>query len=476
MRAHYREGLREVKRLPGASKEVIRERTPPSLQVGAKRRNRKHVIIVGGGFAGMCAAYELNHLGYRVTVVEAREWIGGRVHSVGDFIADKNVEGGAELIGSNHYAWDAYSKKFGLKFLNVSDEGDGPAILGGKRLNAREQKKLAKDFHEATKVMAHLAETVDENEPWNNPQFRCYDRISLKDWVESQKFTPLAKLGLIEQMQADNGVIASKQSLLGNLLMVKGGGGMHFWTETEVFRCKGGNQQLAMKFEERLPKGCVIKGIRATHIHTGRRARVKLSDGRTLRGDDVVLAVPPSVWKRIKFKPLRPKALRIQMGHNIKFLMSFHDEFWNRAKISADYSSDGPIDMTWQGTEGQRGPGRAMVVFSGADNADIIRSWGPVRRCQKVVSKLGKVYKTLDKNLIGSRFFDWPSEPWTRASYAFPACGEINRVGKLLKEGIGSLHFAGEHTCYAFIGYMEGALQSGIQTAKKLARRDGVLP
>jgi monoamine oxidase len=249
---------------------------------------------------------------------------------------------------------------------------------------------------------------------------------------------------------------------------------MHFWTETEVYRCKGGNQQLAKQFETALPEGCVKKGVRVTHIHTGRRVIVKLSNGRTVKGDDVILAVPPSVWKRITFAPRLPRALKIQMGHNVKFLMSFHDEFWKREGVSADYSSDGPIDMTWQATEGQKGPGRAMVAFSGAHNADVIRGWTPERRCEDVVTKLGQVYKTLDKNLIDSRFFNWPSDPWTRASYAFPACGEITRAGKILKEGVGRLHFAGEHTCYAFIGYMEGALQSGIQAARKIARRDGL--
>jgi monoamine oxidase len=38
----------------------------------------------------------------------------------------------------------------------------------------------------------------------------------------------------------------------------------------------------------------------------------------------------------------------------------------------------------------------------------------------------------------------------------------------------GRLHLAGEHTCYKFVGYMEGALDSGIRIAKRLAARDGV--
>ena len=46
-------------------------------------------------------------------------------------------------------------------------------------------------------------------------------------------------------MAADNGVRTAWQSLLGNLAMIKGHGLEKFWTETEVFRCRGGNQQLA---------------------------------------------------------------------------------------------------------------------------------------------------------------------------------------------------------------------------------------
>jgi monoamine oxidase len=34
------------------------------------------------------------------------------------------------------------------------------------------------------------------------------------------------------------------------------------------------------------------------------------------------------------------------------------------------------------------------------------------------------------------------------------------------------LHFAGEHACYKFVGYMEGALNSGVAVAKRIAARD----
>ena len=49
-------------------------------------------------------------------------------------------------------------------------------------------------------------------------------------------------------MMSDNGMVTHWQSYLGNLAMVKGGGLEKYWTESEVYRCQGGNQQLARKF------------------------------------------------------------------------------------------------------------------------------------------------------------------------------------------------------------------------------------
>jgi monoamine oxidase len=48
-------------------------------------------------------------------------------------------------------------------------------------------------------------------------------------------------------------------------------------------------------------------------------------------------------------------------------------------------------------------------------------------------------------------------------------------MGPTLYNGIGRLHFAGEYTSYAFMGYMEGALNSGVRVAKRIAVRDGVV-
>ena len=87
---------------------------------------RGRVIVVGAGFSGLAAAYELVSAGIDVQVVEARNRVGGRVLSFRDFVPGKVVEGGAELIGSNHVLWQAYAKRFGLTMNPMGEEPRWP--------------------------------------------------------------------------------------------------------------------------------------------------------------------------------------------------------------------------------------------------------------------------------------------------------------------------------------------------------------
>jgi monoamine oxidase len=70
---------------------------------------------------------------------------------------------------------------------------------------------------------------------------------------------------------------------------------------------------------------------------------------------------------------------------------------------------------------------------------------------------------------------DWPSDPWVKASYSFPGPGQVVAQGPTFRQGIGRLQFAGEYCSYAFMGYMEGALNSGAAAARRIATRDGVV-
>jgi monoamine oxidase len=65
----------------------------------------------------------------------------------------------------------------------------------------------------------------------------------------------------------------------------------------------------------------------------------------------------------------------------------------------------------------------------------------------------------------------WPNEPWTQAGYCFPAPGQVTTVARKLYEGIGRLHFAGEHTSMSFAGYMNGGLESGRRVARQILEK-----
>ncbi|MBK9204921.1 MAG: FAD-dependent oxidoreductase [Candidatus Obscuribacter sp.] len=89
--------------------------------------------------------------------------------------------------------------------------------------------------------------------------------------------------------------------------------------------------------------------------------------------------------------------------------------------------------------------------------------------------EIEKVFPKYSANFVKAKFIDWPSDPWAQAGYSSPAPGQIMTLGPILYNGLGRLQFAGEHTSFAFGGYMEGALNSGAAIAKRIAKKDGVV-
>ena len=433
----------------------------------------KSVVVIGAGFAGLAAAYELHSVGYEVMVVEGRRRLGGRVKTLRDFIEGRVIEAGAELIGSNHHAWLSYKHRFHLHFTNVLEPRNAPVILGGWRLSSAEAAVLSLELSKATAKLDAVARKINADKPWQSPGARALDQVSLKDILEKMPVSGLCKLALEEQLVADNGVPAERQSYLGVLAMVKGGGCKSYWEDTEIYRCKEGNQQLAEEFVKNLPKGTVRLKKRVQEIRlTKQRVEVTLADGEVIKADDAILAIPPSVWSKVRIKPRLPGEYQGQFGRHVKFLMNIPKDSW--LPLSPFLTSDGPVDITWQGTDEQPGPRASFVSFSGSKHAEICRTWR--NRERQYLAQLEPIYPRIHRGVDNSKFIDWPANKWTRGSYSFPAPGEVMHTGPLLRKGfMGRLHFAGEHTCYAFVGYMEGALQSGLRVAEQLARRDKII-
>lgn len=437
------------------------------------------VVVIGAGFSGLAAAFELTQAGYDVTVVEARNRVGGRVISFKDMVVGKTVEGGGELIGTNHPRWIRYADRFKLPLIEATEEdAEAPVVIGGKRLTSDESDKLWEEMEAAFALIdADASMVANPSEPWRTPNAEALDRRSFGAWIDGLSVSPLCKVGLHTLMTADNGMTASWQSYLGDLAMIKGGGGgKQYWLESETHRCGGGNQLLAERLRDAIGVAKVIlrTPVRTVNV-TDRNARVTLADGKTLEADHVVLTAPPTTWNRMTFEPALPASLVPQMATNVKMLLAVKSRFWRAAELGPEMLSDGAVSMTWDGTDGQtRGADALMVAFSGGNAADTCREWAPAARNENYLANLSRVYRGIRPSFVKARFMDWPADPWAKASYSFPAPGQVTAQGPTLRGGLGRLHFAGEYTSYAFMGYMEGALESGESVARRIAVRDGV--
>jgi monoamine oxidase len=442
--------------------------------------NAKRVIVVGAGFAGLACAYELHTAGYKVTVVEARNRLGGRVLTFKDLVDKRWCEGGAELIGSNHPTWVRYAEKFELKFIDVTDDEElsYPVHLKGKLCTDEEVEKIYEEMDASFSSLNDEAEKIDENEPWKSPNAAEIDKVSLGDWIKKLEVGELSRAAIDIQLASDNAVDNVNASKLGMLAAIKGGGLQKYWDDSEVYRCEGGNQQLAFRLAELIGADRIRLRLPVSEIQVkDNGVVVTCADGRTIEADDVVLAVPPSTWDRIKFSPDLPGNIRTQMGVACKYLAAVKKRFWLDTKNSQYSLTDGDVSQTWDGTDNQpEEPENAVMVgFSGGSQGQrcLAREGAAADAAYK--AELTKTYPAFADNFVKSRFMTWPKEEWTKAGYSFPAPGQVTSIGPTYYKGLGRLHFAGEHTCYKFVGYMEGGLNSGASLALRLAKRDGVV-
>ena len=182
------------------------------------RRDRvgPRVLIVGAGLAGLGCAFELMSAGYRVVVLEARDRVGGRVHSLKDFLPRKVIEAGGEFIGSNHPSWLAYAERFKLRLSAIPETHDvnSPVILGGKRLGKLSVIALFQEIQAVYDKITDAARPIDADAPWTSPNAGVLDRLSMAAWLDSQSLTPLVRRTLEAEFVPYSGVPTEQESFL----------------------------------------------------------------------------------------------------------------------------------------------------------------------------------------------------------------------------------------------------------------------
>jgi monoamine oxidase len=293
----------------------------------------------------------------------------------------------------------------------------------------------------------------------------------------------LLRIALELEFGNNNGVPTKQQSLLAFLAMIKGGGGKKYWDMSEVFRCSQGNDALASELKKAIEggDGKVLLNSPVTSIDIQASEVVvhamTASAQEDYKADAVILAIPPSVWEKVNMDPKIKNEFLPQMGLAVKHLNSTSSRFWIKTSKAPSGSID-QIGMLWEGTDNQSwksGKEAELTVFAGGDTADKLLKMDEQTREAFYAQALDNFYNNeFTLHWVKSQFMSWPTDPWTMAGYSFPNVGEVcTKIRKLNAVYNHKLVFAGEHTCLAFVGYMEGALQSGLHAAKQVNRMIG---
>ena len=443
--------------------------------------DRPRVVVIGAGFGGLACAYELLGTGYDVTVLEARKRLGGRVHTLTNLVPGKTVEAGASLIGENHATWLAYAERFGLELIDITIESDDPkypVVYDGRRLDPADGDAIYESLAAFEEAAAKASEDVpDWRRPWDAPDAANLDATSVGQFLDDLGLDAQGR-EFAEVLESSNNTRpTAQQSLLGALTAVRAGGGEDYFTLSEVYRCRGGNHQMT----EALGREISDRRIRlGTAVHSIEwsidRVRVVDSKGATHEADHAVLAVPPTVWDRIRFDPELPTSLRPTTGPAVKVLAPVDGPYWSETGWSQYGLSNGAIAMTWDGTYRQSDSGPAgLIGFSGANAAEELLGVPADERQAFFARQFEEFFPGYGEHRVAdAAFVRWPEDQWTRTGYSCPAPGTVTTVSPQIHDGLSRLHFAGEHASPGFFGYMEGALESGARLARRLAEADGL--
>jgi monoamine oxidase/subtilisin family serine protease/peptidoglycan hydrolase-like protein with peptidoglycan-binding domain len=454
--------------------EAIRVVEPPHPE-----EPRLRVAVVGGGLSGLMAARRLQAGGAQVTVFEAGDRLGGRVHTRRDLVPGKTVEAGAELIGSNHPIWNDLAPRFGLRLVPVTDEDTYEDhgmrvrwIFAGRTFGRAERRAIRLSLVAQLRRIGDEARDVDPRRPWAAARAAAWDELSVAARLRRRDLAldPIRLQYLELILGNDQCAPTDRQSYLGLLAAISahrvGNDMLGYWRATETHRCAGGNDQLANRLLVGLTHVRLQAPVRVVELSAD-GVRVGFDRGQSCRAEEfdaVVLAGPPTTWPAVSSdaEPFRPEAYTIAHGPAVKHLNTYVRRFWEDSGLAPSVLSD-RLGSVWESTDGQAGSeptGFGMSVYSG----------GPyVRDAAGYQAGLAALYPGYRSQVRRSELADWPTQPWIRTGNSIPAPGQVTTVARRLSEPFrGRLFFAGEQASPGFFGYMEGALEAGVYAAERI--------
>jgi monoamine oxidase len=390
----------------------------------------ERVVVVGAGIAGLLAARRLATAGLDVTVLEARDRVGGRLWSP-SLANGEVVEMGGEWITTSQRAVIHVADELGLSLIDTGIDFVSRDPVGGAPIPAAEHERLRE----------LLARRIEEIGP------EALEAMTAAKLVGSLGEQGPAMAVLRSRLAGTAGLPLDEVSAaeIGEAFGIGDSG--------RYVRVEGGNDRLA----KRMAQGLDVRlGDSVTAVRQTRTGVTVASEVGALSADRVVVAIPIGVIATVDYEPSLPpdvlEAVRsISMGAGAKVAVATSDE----PELFRRQEPDFPA-WYWTGSAGER-VRHAVTGFAGTRE-------GVDRLLSDPLSNLRKAAP--ETELSGPVLaHDWSNDVNAGGCYTAIAPGH-RRLLNVFVRPWGRLVWAGEHVNGS--GTIEGAILSGEAAARSV--------
>jgi monoamine oxidase len=476
-------GLPDPEGAPAVDDETL---STPSEGLDARPQPGKRVLILGGGIAGLVAAFELKRQGHDPLILEAQHRVGGRVYTLRNFAPGLYAEAGAMRIPRVHDLTLEYCRLFGLT-LRPFVMGNPKTLvhIDGQRMTAEEADAsperlpfpLAEEergrtytelWSEATREFRERYEAGGQDSL--DDLLREYDHYSIREFLVSRGVSEgaIELYGVMSFREANMNAAVVEQ--LREIV------GRSFEDMQEI---AGGMDLLPQAFYEHL-KTNVRFGAEVTAIEQSPESvtvHYRGAAGRfSVSGDFAICALPFSVLRDVEvigqgFSREKQKAIReLNYNASTKILFQVRRRFWEEEGIVGGTTvTDLPVRRICYPSFSDPDDERGTLLASYTWGQDALR-WGAMDKesmIEQALEDVARVHPSVVAEFEVGDAYNWYDDPYARGAFALFEPEQQTRLQEHIVAPEGRIHFAGEHTSL-YHAWIQGALESGIRAAREV--------
>ena len=455
----------------------------PLIRCGNRR---PEVAIVGGGLAGLSAGYTLKKSGVPFTLYEASGRLGGRTFTIPDAVVDGAwVDFGAEYVDTSHLHLINIAKELGIALTDLRADPLAPKTFHFEGRNITEKEIVDALSPYALSIQQDIDYLPAELHYRNADQFRDLDARSITEYLQEKGITGWLYRFLDMALVAEYAMACEEQSALNLLVLlsspIRYDEHYHlFGAEHEVMKVNGGTASLAEALGKTLGDsvrtGWALKGIEQQQDR--HRLHFDTPEGeQELKPDLVILALPLPVLRQInrnfKFPDRKERSIaETGFGNAAKVAMGFTSRPWRELGFQGYTFTDVNDTVIWDSAQGVDIPGGSLSFIGGGKISEEFLKQSYAEITERWLGGAEKIYPGV-KGAYNGRIskFCWSVNPLAGGSYTCYRKGQWSEFFGVDGEPVGNILFAGEHCSLEFQGYMNGAIETGLQAAQAVISR-----